>query len=199
MISLNNIQDEPITEENFEKYIDYVLKSDNKILSKCSWKLIPYDYDSKNKDMAYYEIFVEGRKFEAYTRDTYENKWTLCSKKDGKLYMKRLSDENSTEYRHDVSDIIRDEVYMFINLHTKCKYGGEKFGNMSAWEYFEFNQKYELIKHHLDKMGYDLENFFKKSKHEKLDFLSEKITDEHIRSNLIEFNEIIENKAANEY
>lgn len=189
MFDLDIKRNTPITSENIGQYVnkkEYNVRD----ISNYSWKIIPYDYNVNNNDMVYYELIIEGRSIDNYSKENVE-----IIDKNNTLYMKT----NNTTCRHKLENIVREELSYYIDKYKMAENKSKRFNDMSPWEFFDLKQKFILFEDDLDKRGLNLESFIHKSKHEQLDIINEEIDDSTIQDELLEFIIEMENVAEHMY
>jgi len=190
MFNLDIKRNTPITSENIGQY-DVDKKEYNvKDILNYSWKIIPYDYNDNNNDMVYYELIIEGRSIDNYSKENVE-----IIDKNNTLYMKT----NNIMCRHKLNNIVREELSYYLDKYKMAENKSKRFNDMSPWEFFDLKQKFILFEDDLDKRGLNLESFIHKSKHKQLDIINEEINDSTIQDELLEFIIEMENVAEHMY
>ena len=142
--------EEAVTVSDIPEHMLSGFESD--LFHTIDWEIISYDYSSESKDMAYFELFVEGKKVVGLNKDNYGDSWGLKNKDGNWFYQVIIGDDVHREYRYGLDELMHDVLYQ-LEDYDKFKQISGNYDEFTAWDLHELNEKFMDIQEELEMKG----------------------------------------------
>lgn len=159
---------------------------DSDLLHTIDWEIIPYDYDSENNDMVYFELIVEGRKVISKDEDKYGESWKLGQKERKWFYQVIINDEIYDEFRYNLDESMQDVLH-HLREFNKFSEISDTYPEFTTWELYEVNETIMDIQEKLDQNNSHITQYNSISV-DNVEKIQEDIKDERSRIREIERN-----------